>query len=154
MSDAWIGAVGGLLGVALGAGLQLVAGRSSRLADRRRRLREELLDAYTQFAAACVEYRRTQIHLRKITLRDEADQAKRDAADADRKIARASAWTAFSRMCLLSAPPAVDACARELLGELKGLKSATAEAVDSLGVEAHWKIQEFTNLAGGLLPAA
>jgi hypothetical protein len=154
MSDAWVGALGGLLGVVVGSALQMLAAHSARSGDRRQRIRDELLDAFTHFAGACVEYRRSQIHLRKLVLRNEVNRATLDAADADRKAARASAWTAFGRTCLLGAGPDIDKCARELLGVLKGLKYATTENIDRLGVEAHWKIQEFTKLACRALPMA
>lgn len=140
--------MGATVGALAGFPAQLVLAKRSDAASRDRALRADRVEAYSGFAEAIMEWRRSQLRRKKHDLDVGANGETRCEVRDENQRLRAAAWAAFFQVKLLCGDSALEAAARATLEATRLMKrAADLGALDNQGDEVRQHLALFLDAA-------
>jgi hypothetical protein len=152
MSEAWVALAGTVVGGLISYIFQRMNISRADTNAKAERLRSEKLAAYSEFASVLLEYRRVQLHRWHLVL-DSARPEQVEEAEHESRRCRATAWTAFYRVKLLSDDQVLLGQADRALETMREFASVadSRSRVDAQGRLGRKAVEEFIDSAKAAL---
>jgi hypothetical protein len=149
VKTAWIALLGTLLGATVSYVFQRLNLSRSEVFTRAEQLRTSRIEAYSAYATALMDWRRSQLNRRitQLESRQPGDDESTTIAEENRTL-RAAAWSAYFKVKLLCDDPQLEKLARSALETTRQIKHARdGTDANALGENVRDEVDKFLELA-------
>lgn len=148
MDPAWIGVVGAVVGALASYPIQALLANRADWAARSKELRADRVAAYSSFAETVMDWRRSQVIRRMLSIRPTDDAQAADLVRDENRRVRAAAWTAYYRVRLLCDDAAIEASALGVIQTTRSMKAAKDRPdLNQIGDEVRQDLNSFLDIA-------
>ncbi len=148
MDPAWIGVIGAVVGALASYPVQAVLAKRADSAAQSKELRADRVAAYSSFAEKVMEWRRSQVIRRMLTIRPTDDTDAAEAIRDENRRARAAAWTTYYRVRLLCDDAAIEASALGVIQTTRAMKHAKDRPeLNQIGDNVRRDLNSFLDIA-------